>query len=177
MDKRVNPISPSAQIDLGFGSDPEQLQRKKPAAKGYKEIHEKHNPSEKDSKGKAAENKEFEDKRAKSSPLIRQAAINDMKQMLNMAGAASDLEKGMMGSRLKKPNYKSGGKVVKALKNAGFYDKGKTKSEREKIVSKVTTKPQRIGMVEKMFSAKKMKAGGMASARADGIAIRGRTRA
>lgn len=80
-------------------------------------------------------------------------------------------------AKLKKPTYKSGGKVVKALKNAGFYDKGKTKSEREKIVSKVTTKPQRISMVEKLFSAKKMKAGGMTSKRAEGIAIRGRTRA
>ena len=73
-------------------------------------------------------------------------------------------------------NYKAGGKVSKALKSAGFYAKGTTKSEREKIVSKVTTKPQRIGMVEKLFSAKKMKAGGMASKRADGIAIRGRTK-
>jgi hypothetical protein len=32
-------------------------------------------------------------------------------------------------------------------------------------------------MVEKLFSAKKMKAGGMASKRADGCAIRGKTRA
>lgn len=89
--------------------------------------------------------------------------------------ALGDIEK-MMSSRIKKPNYKSGG-VVKSLEKAGFYAKGKTKAEREKIVSQVTTKPQRIGMVEKMFSAKKMKAGGMASKRADGIAIRGRTRA
>ena len=74
-------------------------------------------------------------------------------------------------------NYKSGGKVSKALKSAGFYAKGTTKSEREKIVSQVTTKPQRLGMVEKLFSAKKMKAGGMASKRADGCAIRGKTRA
>jgi hypothetical protein len=45
----------------------------------------------------------------------------------------------------------------KALEKAGFYDKGKTKPEREKIVSKVTTKPQRISMVEKVFSSKKAK--------------------
>ena len=45
----------------------------------------------------------------------------------------------------------------KALQKAGFYDKGKTKPEREKIVSKVTTKPQRISMVEKLFSAKTTK--------------------
>jgi hypothetical protein len=43
----------------------------------------------------------------------------------------------------------------KALEKAGFYDKGKTKPEREKIVSKVTTKPQRISMVEKLLLAKK----------------------
>jgi hypothetical protein len=129
MDKRVNPISPSAQIDLGFGSDPEQLQRKKPAAEGYKDIHEKHNPTEKDPKGKAAENKEFADKRQPQSPLIRQAAINNMKQMLNMASAASDLEKGMMGNKLKKPNYKAGGKVSSASKRAdGIAIRGRTRA-------------------------------------------------
>lgn len=129
MDKRVNPISSSAQIDLGFGSDPEQLQRKKPAAEGYKEIHAIHNPPEKDTKGKAAENEEFKDKRKPQSPLIRQEAINNMKQMLNMAGAASDLEKGMMGSKLKKPNYKSGGKVKSASKRAdGCCIRGRTRA-------------------------------------------------
>jgi hypothetical protein len=45
----------------------------------------------------------------------------------------------------------------KALQKAGFYDKSKTKPEREKIVSKVTTKPQRISMVEKLFSSKTTK--------------------
>ena len=45
----------------------------------------------------------------------------------------------------------------KTLEKAGFYDKGKTKPEREKIVSKVTTKPQRISMVEKLLSAKATK--------------------
>jgi hypothetical protein len=78
--------------------------------------------------------------------------------------------------RKTKPYNKAKGGVVKSLKKAGFYDSGKTQSEREKIVSKATTKPQRIAMVEKLFSAKKMKAGGMASKRADGIAIRGKTR-
>jgi len=89
-------------------------------------------------------------------------------------GSAGGDFTGMKG--LDKP-FKAGGKVSKALKSAGFYAKGTTKSEREKIVSKATTKPQRISMVEKLFSAKKMNAGGMASKRADGIAIRGKTRA
>jgi hypothetical protein len=77
--------------------------------------------------------------------------------------------------------YAKGGSVSKAdMQKAGFYDKGKTKSERQKIVSKVTTKPQRIAMVEKAFSTKNMKAGGSvssASKRADGCAVRGKTRA
>lgn len=73
---------------------------------------------------------------------------------------------------------KKGGSVSKAdMQKAGFYDKDKTKSERQAIVSKVTTKPQRVAMVEKAFSTKNMKAGGMASKRADGCAIRGKTRA
>jgi hypothetical protein len=45
----------------------------------------------------------------------------------------------------------------KTLEKAGFYDKGKTKPEREKIVSKVTTKPQRISMVEKLLLSKTTK--------------------
>lgn len=53
------------------------------------------------------------------------------------------------------------GGVVKSLKQSGFYETGKTKLEREKIVSKVTTKPQRIAMVEKLFSDKKMASGGL----------------
>jgi hypothetical protein len=82
----------------------------------------------------------------------------------------------------KKPmDMKSGGSVSKAdMQKAGFYDKGKTKAERQAIVSKVTTKPQRVAIVEKAFSTKNMKSGGKvssASKRADGCAIRGKTRA
>ena len=55
---------------------------------------------------------------------------------------------------------KKGGKVSspvnkKALEKAGFYDKGQTSSTRKSIINKVTTKPQRIEMVEKMFLTKK----------------------
>jgi len=81
------------------------------------------------------------------------------------------------GSQFKR-GFKSGGTVSKAdMKKAGFYDKDKTKSERQKIVNKVTTKPQRVAIVEKAFSTKNMKSGGMASRRADGCAIRGKTKA
>ena len=128
MDKRVNPISPSTQIDLGFGADPEQLQKKKPAAEGYKEIHEKHNPPEKDQKGKAAENKEFADKRQPQSPLIRQEALNQMKQMLNMAGSVSGGGGAIPKSnRDITKNYKKGGKVSASSRADGIAKRGKTK--------------------------------------------------
>ena len=48
--------------------------------------------------------------------------------------------------------------IAKSLKKAGFYEVGK--SERLDIVNKVTTKPQRVKMVEQLFSEKKMKKGG-----------------
>lgn len=50
---------------------------------------------------------------------------------------------------------------AQSLKDAGFYEKGKSKPERLKIVSKATTKPERLEIVDKLFSAKKMKGGGL----------------
>lgn len=55
---------------------------------------------------------------------------------------------------------KDGG-VAQSLKKAGFYEPSKSKSERENIVNKVTTKPQRVKIVEQVFSEKKMKSGGV----------------
>ena len=43
--------------------------------------------------------------------------------------------------------------VAQSLKRAGFYDASKPK--RLGIINKVTTKPQRIEMVDKLFLAKK----------------------
>jgi len=48
---------------------------------------------------------------------------------------------------------KPAGSVAKALKKSGFY--GASKPKRLGIINKVTTKPQRIEMVDKMFLAKK----------------------
>jgi poly(A) polymerase Pap1 len=73
------------------------------------------------------------------------------------------------------PAKKKGG-VVKDLKKAGFYDAKEDKAKRLAIINKVTTKPERIEMVDKVFSAKKMSSGGTASSRADGIATKGKTR-
>ncbi len=72
---------------------------------------------------------------------------------------------------------KKKGGVIKDLKKAGFYNAKENKAKRLDIINKVTTKPERIEMVDKMFSAKKMSSGGSASSRADGCAVRGKTRA
>jgi hypothetical protein len=50
--------------------------------------------------------------------------------------------------------------IAKSLKKAGFYEAGKKKSERLNIINDVTTKPQRMKMVDKMFIEKKYKEGG-----------------
>jgi hypothetical protein len=47
--------------------------------------------------------------------------------------------------------------VVQSLKKAGFYEAAKPK--RLSIINKVTTKPQRIEMVDKLFLAKKKSKG------------------
>jgi len=52
------------------------------------------------------------------------------------------------------------GGVMKSLKKEGFYDAGKSKSERLSIINKETTKPERLEMVDKLFLEKKMKEGG-----------------
>jgi len=59
---------------------------------------------------------------------------------------------------------KNNSSVAKSLKKAGFYEPSKSKPERVKIINDVTTKPQRLNMVEKMFFEKKMKSGGVSLA-------------
>ena len=125
----IKPIASSAQIDLGLEGSPEQLQRKKPADEGYKEVHEKHNPPDKDRKGKAAENEEFKDKRAKSSPLITKAEIERMKEILDKpkgGGGGGAMPK---SNRDITKNMKSGGKVSSASKRAdGCAIRGRTRA-------------------------------------------------
>jgi hypothetical protein len=58
---------------------------------------------------------------------------------------------------------KNNSSIAKSLKKAGFYDPSKNKSERLSIVSNTTTKPQRLKIVEKLFSEKKLKSGGNVS--------------
>jgi hypothetical protein len=155
----IKPIASSAQIDLGLEGSPEQLQRKKSADPGYKEVHEKYNPPEKDRKGKAAENEEFKDKRAKSSPLVANAEIAKMKEILDKPKAQPT----------EQPKMKFGNPVAEAY----FKAQGSTGSPGAKIELEK-------GMMGSNMPKPKLKAGGKvksASARADGCCIRGRTRA
>ena len=55
---------------------------------------------------------------------------------------------------------KNNASIAKTLKKAGFYEPSKKKSERLDIINDVTTKPQRMKMVDKMFIEKKYKDGG-----------------
>jgi len=130
MTKRVDPISSTAQISLGLESDPEQLQRKRPVDPGYREIHEKYNPPEKDPKGKAAENKEFEDKRQQRSKLIQQTEMDKIKEILDKSKSGGGGGGGIPKSnRDLTKNYKAGGKVSSASKRAdGCAVRGKTKA-------------------------------------------------
>ena len=127
----VKPVNP-AQGVFDFGESPEQPKKRKPADPGYKEVHEKYNPPEKDRKGKAAENEEFKDKRQPQSPLIRQAEIDKMKEILDKSKSGGS--SGNMGiSKLNRDitkNNKAGG-VIKssASKRAdGIAVRGKTRA-------------------------------------------------
>ena len=115
---------------------------------------------------------------SKMMPTMAKSARDDIKSGMKMRESVP--EKAREGEAYQNAGYKTGGKVAthkKTLEKAGFYDKGKTKSDREKIVKRSTTKPERIEMFEKIFSTKRMNAGGMASKRADGCAVRGKTKA
>lgn len=85
-------------------------------------------------KSRKAEGEYFKDQRTKASPLVANAELAKMKEILNMPKGGGggygggDLEKGMMGGRMKKPSYKAGGTVSSASKRAdGCAIKGKTK--------------------------------------------------
>ncbi len=125
----IKPIPASAQIDLGLEGNPEQLQRKKPADEGYKEVHEKHNPPDKDRKGKAAENEEFKDKRAKSSPLIAKAEIERMKEILDKprGGGGGGGAGGVKSIKYEPVKYAKGGKVSASSRADGCAVRGKTR--------------------------------------------------
>ena len=131
MVKPVEPISSSTQISLGLEGEPEQIQKKRPVDPGYREVHEKYNPPEKDLKAKAAENEEFKDKRVKSNPLVANAEIARMKEILDKSKGGGGGGGGGMPklNRDITKNYKKGGKVKSASARAdGCAIRGKTRA-------------------------------------------------
>jgi hypothetical protein len=80
-------------------------------------------------KAKAAENEEFKDKRTPKSPLIRQAELEKMKEILDKPKGGGGGGSGIPKVGPKKPTeMKKGGKVSSASKRAdGCCVKGKTK--------------------------------------------------
>ena len=82
-------------------------------------------------KTKAAENEEFKDKRVKASPLIVSSELAKMKEILSKSkggGGGGGMPSDKM-DKMKKMNYKSGGKVSSASKRAdGCAIRGKTRA-------------------------------------------------
>ena len=118
--------------------------------------------------------------KGKGLELLTKEQYNKLPKIKPGSPAFSDLKSAPPGVDVDEQGnieYKKKGGVIKDLKKAGFYDAKENKAKRLDIINKVTTKPQRIEMVDKMFSAKKMAKGGTASSRADGCAVRGKTRA
>ena len=124
----VKPVDPTQNV-FDFGESPEQPKKRKPADPGYKEVHEKYNPPEKDPKARAAENEDMKDKRQPKSDLIRQAEIDKMKEILNKpkgGGGGGGMPK--LNRDITK-NMKAGGKVSSASKRAdGCAIRGKTRA-------------------------------------------------
>ena len=124
----VKPVDPTQGV-FDFGESPEQPKKRKPADPGYKEVHEKYNPPEKDPKARAAENEDMKDKRQPKSDLIRQAEIDKMKEILNKpkgGGGGGGMPK--LNRDITK-NMKAGGKVSSASKRAdGCAIRGKTRA-------------------------------------------------
>jgi len=125
----VKPVDPTQGV-FDFGESPEQPKKRKPADPGYKEVHEKYNPPEKDPKARAAENEDMKDKRQPKSDLIRQAEIDKMKEILNKPKTGGGGGGGMPKlNRDITKNMKTGGKVSSASKRAdGCAIRGKTRA-------------------------------------------------
>ena len=87
--------------------------------------------AEKEARARKAENEEFKDKRVKASPLTVQAELAKMKEILAKpkgGGGGGGMPSDKM-DKMKKMNYKSGGKVSSASKRAdGCAVRGKTRA-------------------------------------------------
>ena len=135
----VKPINSMLQLDLDMGKE-DARQREQPKTKdaGKAAIVNISDEAKEKARSRAVENEEFKDKRVKSSPLIANAEIERMKEILNKpkaggSGSGSGSGSGGMGtgkmSRDITKNYKAGGKVKSASSRAdGCAIRGKTRA-------------------------------------------------
>ena len=95
-------------------------------------ISEEHDAKMEKARARKAENAEYADKRTPKSPLIRQAELSKMKEILNSpkGGGVGGSEPLMKNKTLdRNPTYKKGGKVSSASKRAdGCIIKGFTRA-------------------------------------------------
>jgi len=132
----VKPVNPT-QGAFDFGENPEKPQKRKVGPSQFDGELRKQEDARKEDKqdkarSKAAENEEFKDKRQPQSPLIRQAEIAKMKEILDRSktgGSSGNMGMPKLNRDITK-NNKAGG-VIKssASKRAdGCCIKGKTRA-------------------------------------------------
>lgn len=125
---RVNPVSPAEQLDLNFGDAQSRQEREsKPRDPGKAAIVDVSDKA----KSKVAEGEYFKDQRTPRSPLIAEAEIAKMKEILNKPKGGGSGGGGMGTGKMSRDitkNYKAGGRVSSASKRAdGCAVKGKTR--------------------------------------------------
>lgn len=125
---RINPVSSAEQLDLNFGDAQSRQEREsKPKDPGKAAVI---NMSD-EAKSKAAEGQYFKDQRTPRSPLVAEAELAKMKEILNKPkGGSTGMGGGGGDTKFLKPKYKAGGSVSSASKRAdGCAVKGKTRGK------------------------------------------------
>jgi hypothetical protein len=130
-------VATQGELDLDGFNNPAEKYTKEQFQKMEQERYatEKRQNDERDkaidkAKARKAENEEFKDKRVKASPLTVQAELAKMKEILAKpkGGGGGGMPSDKM-DKMKKMNYKSGGKVSSASKRAdGCCIRGKTRA-------------------------------------------------
>jgi hypothetical protein len=131
-------MATQGELDLDGFNNPAEKYTKEQFQKIEQERYatEKRQNDERDkaidkAKARKAENEEFKDKRVKASPLTVSSELAKMKEILSKpksGGGGGGIPSDKM-DKMKKMNYKSGGKVSSASKRAdGCAVRGKTRA-------------------------------------------------
>jgi hypothetical protein len=130
-------VATQGELDLDGWNNPAEKYTKEQFQKMEQERYaaEKRQNDERDkaidkAKARKAENEEFKDKRVKASPLTVSSELAKMKEILAKpkGGGGGGVPSDKM-DKMKKMNYKSGGKVSSASKRAdGCAIRGKTRA-------------------------------------------------